>query len=444
MPIEFSPIGNNSRQDWLNVGYGGSQNFVTVTDAAGIRVSAPAPIEPPTAEAASAVASLSSVTDAASSALESLSSLSTTLAQVSAGDPPPYVELAAVGGDTPKAGTNATVADFGSITINDVTTVLGSVQAPYMTTQEASNFVATAINADQRSTVKASVDQGGFLQLTSKDGHSAINITAVGGSTTGEAAQETAIGFKVGSYGSSVAASAKVDGPNFAENFARNHNGTLRIRSAAAPKSDAPINQAQAPAAEAAQRPAPGPAGAGDGPAGADKGAAKKQGINLTAEPPARPDTATIGDGTELARAPATSANLGAAGESRGNVPNSEFGGLVHQIAQAVAASKGGQTVSDLVSRQTTQQVLQSLPLPPATLPPAAAGGGPEAAPDGSKASSLAGYGQASARWGALEETGIRARPATPGSGATSGATSGSGPALASPPAHGQRIDQVL
>jgi len=104
----------------------------------------------------------------------------------------------------PMAGTAQTEADFGIITINGVTTYLGSVQAPYMTTGQASEYIAGAINTNSQNTVKASVDQSGVLTLSSKDGSSPITINRVGVSTTGDPNQLVNLGLQAGTYGSSI------------------------------------------------------------------------------------------------------------------------------------------------------------------------------------------------------------------------------------------------
>lgn len=121
------------------------------------------------------------------------------------------------GSGAPLAGTAQTVADFGQITINGHTTYLGSVQAPYMTTAQAAEYVAGAINADPNSTVTASVNDQGQLQLTSKTG-GAISIDRVGVSTTGDLSQLVDIGLQAGTYGSSVTAGAPTS-PYFADTF---------------------------------------------------------------------------------------------------------------------------------------------------------------------------------------------------------------------------------
>lgn len=121
------------------------------------------------------------------------------------------------GSGAPVAGTAQTVADFGQVTINGHTTYLGSVQAPYMTTDQASQYVAGAINADQNSTVTASVNGQGQLQLTSKTG-GAISIDRVGITSTGDTSQLVDTGLQAGTYGSSVTAGSPTS-PYFADTF---------------------------------------------------------------------------------------------------------------------------------------------------------------------------------------------------------------------------------
>lgn len=115
------------------------------------------------------------------------------------------------------AGTDQTVVDFGTMTINGVTNYLGSVQAPYMTSREAAEYVVGAINANDRNSATASLNDEGAIVLNSKDG-SDIEI-ALGGATTDDAAQLVDIGFASGSFGSTVTASSSISSPLFAESF---------------------------------------------------------------------------------------------------------------------------------------------------------------------------------------------------------------------------------
>ncbi len=113
--------------------------------------------------------------------------------------------------------TDLAVVDFGTLKINGVSNYLGSVQAPYMSSTEAAQYVVGAINSNEKNTVTASLNDQDAIVLTSKDG-SAINIE-MGGSTTGDLSQLIDTGLASGSYDGTVTASKPITSPLFAENF---------------------------------------------------------------------------------------------------------------------------------------------------------------------------------------------------------------------------------
>ncbi|MBM3273745.1 MAG: hypothetical protein FJZ00_01225 [Candidatus Sericytochromatia bacterium] len=128
-------------------------------------------------------------------------------------------------GGTGLAGTEETVADFGVMTINGVKNYIGAVQAPYMTSGDAADYVAGVINSNDQNSVTASVDQG-KLVLKSKDGTSGIFVGDTSMTTTHFGARKIDLGIVDGSYGSSVTGSKAITSDLFADGFANSYSST--------------------------------------------------------------------------------------------------------------------------------------------------------------------------------------------------------------------------
>jgi hypothetical protein len=361
MPNGLGPVGND-RKDFFALGGAKDNNlFATARVSPGLGATMATPsYQTPTGSAAH-VTALSSVADSTSSTLAALTALSSSVQP--AGSTPTTGNPA---GGVPQAGTDATVADFGSITINGVTTVLGSVQAPYMTASDASSYVAAAINANEANTVTASVNDKGLLELTSKTG-SDIQISAAGGSTTGLTYQQTATGFQVGNYGSNATATQKIDGPYFAENFAKTYADASGQGGSSSPSP----TPAPTPSPSPTPTPAPGPAPAPTptlppvgGPPGQDKDKTKKKNAldfgpgSFQPTLPEAPTTAKSG-GIDLTEAPLAQGPI----VTPVPTPGQTSGGasLIGQLSAAQGAMDAGLTVQQHVSAASTQRVLDSL-----------------------------------------------------------------------------------
>lgn len=113
----------------------------------------------------------------------------------------------------PQAGTDATVADFGRMTVNGASIYLGQLQAPYVTRLQAAQYVAAVINTQGTSPVTASVDEEtGLLKLASRTG-SPITISKVGDFTFQNPENRIDVGFRTGMFGTTVEADVPIDGP---------------------------------------------------------------------------------------------------------------------------------------------------------------------------------------------------------------------------------------
>jgi hypothetical protein len=118
----------------------------------------------------------------------------------------------------PIAGTDAGVVDFGAITINGVTTYLGAVQGPYVSTRDAADYVVAAINVNAKNGVQASLDDQGRLVLTSESG-APITIDRAGISTTGDPEQLVNLGLEAGTYGTTMTADRAIASGLFEDVF---------------------------------------------------------------------------------------------------------------------------------------------------------------------------------------------------------------------------------
>lgn len=360
----ISPIGPSL--DLQTTSAGGGKSLVTVRDAAGIPVSAPDPIAAPTpAVDLGRVGGLTSVADASASTLESLSALSESVNLFSVGglQARPAAQAPAVSGTGATAepdgnpspsDPSANLADFGSITINGVTTVLGSVQASYMTGREAAIFVASAINANSSNTVLASVNDEGKLELRSKNG-SNIRIEAVGGSTTGDSRHLISIGLSTGTFGNTVTAETAIGGPKFARERRRQADAAAAAAHAAAIAADPARTQAVARAAEeasAATRLTPG------------------RPLEIETAPP-KPGISSLprsvkAGSVELHTADTVRTGLGGVGSppgSRTMAGEPEPPPLIRDLAMAQGAQAGGQSAAEHIARQTTRAVLDEMGL---------------------------------------------------------------------------------
>lgn len=88
--------------------------------------------------------------------------------------------------------------DFGSITVNGVTTTFGVLDGSRFTPQSAAEYLAERLN-QTNSTVSASV-RNGYLHLESLDGGSLarLSIDAIAADTDGDASNDRALGFGLG------------------------------------------------------------------------------------------------------------------------------------------------------------------------------------------------------------------------------------------------------
>ncbi|MBM3270019.1 MAG: hypothetical protein FJZ01_20480 [Candidatus Sericytochromatia bacterium] len=282
--------------------------------------------------ATAATVSLLAVSDASADAASALSALSGSVAAFSPASP---------------------VADFGSLRIDGVTTVLGAVDSRYMTTADAANYVAATINSNRQSTVTASVADDGRLELRGRDG-GAFFIEAIGALTTDQSAQAIDLGLTTGRFEDVARASHAIAGPTFARSR-KSHSGGLdtsggerREQAAATTAADqaaAVARQAQ----EAARSQAAAPA------ISASKGAIDER-LSSLLEAPDVPRSVKSGD-VEIT---AARTRPGQVGEAIEPAP------LIADLAAAKADRAAGLTVAQHVAQQGIQAVVADLEPPEA------------------------------------------------------------------------------
>jgi hypothetical protein len=283
----------------------------------------------PDPAAAAAASSLLAMQEASGGAVSALSALSTGVQAFRAPSP---------------------IADFGSIRIDGVTTVLGAVDSRYLTQRDAAEYVAAAINGNSRNQVTAAVTDDGKLQLRGRDGGSFF-IENVGALTTDQSAQAIDLGLAPGRYEGAVTAATAIASPTFAK-ARRAHAGGLdtaggerRDQAARA----TPADQAAAIARQATSAPQPAGRDAGSVIA-ANQGAldARLASLLEAPDPPLSVQTGAV----ELTGATTVPGRVGKPVEPEG---------IIADLAAAQATRAAGVPVAMHIAQQHIQEVVETL-----------------------------------------------------------------------------------
>ncbi len=302
---------------------GAGDGFISVSDSRGdaSRQKAEAPPAP------SSATSLEVVREASSDAVTALSALSGSVQAFSAASP---------------------IVDFGSLRIEGVTTVLGAVDSRYMTEEDASRYVAAALNANEKNKVTASVTDDGRLQLRSKDG-SAFTIEAIGALTSDQHAQAIDVGLATGTYSESATAAFKVSGPTFARER-QSHAGGLATSGGERREEAARSGPAEQVAASA--RNAQADAAAREVAAEiADRKAVLEQRLASLLEVPGLAQTFKSGD-VELSASVTRPGQVGR---------NPEPATIIADLTAARADKEAGLSVAEHIARHTVKDVVTAL-----------------------------------------------------------------------------------